>query len=111
MAERFRREGNARLVPARGSFGRINNEMGERFCQGGLVAKYHGQIIWQRRLNRDATVNTEARPRDLDSLFHGRAHVNRLKSEVGRMRKVINLGNYLVEAIDFGDDDLIEFFP
>src|SRR5438128_1507773 len=85
--------------------------MSECLRQGGLVAKHSWQTARQRSLHRHPSVRSESRARNFYRFFDGRAHVDRLEHELGRMSEVINLGDDFIQAINLLHHDLVEFLP
>src|ERR1700730_11487841 len=107
---RLSRKGDSRLVAVRACFSGVSNQMSEYFRESCLVTQDVRQIAWKRCFEFDFSVDAVTRASDLDTFFDRRANVDRLKDELRRVREVVNLGDDLVQSIDFADDDLIEFF-
>ena len=49
--------------------------------------------------------------RDLDPPLHRLAQIDRPKDELRRMRKIVDLRDDLIEAVDLLDDDVVELLP
>src|SRR6267143_2988761 len=84
--------------------------MGEGFGQGRLVTQHLWQIVGQRGFNRRAAIGAESSARDLDRFLYWSTDINRLEYQLRRMRKVVDLRDDLIKAIDFLDHDIVEIF-
>jgi len=109
LHDRFRRKYNARFAPIRAGFRRIGDEVGERFCQRRFIAQDARQITRQRRFQFHFAVDPVLGPGNLHAFLERRTDINWFQHKLRWMGEVIDLGNNLIQPINFADHDLIEF--